>query len=316
MSKRRGPRSAAERIAGLLEMVPWLMMRDEVSVAEMARQFAISEDDLIADIEMAAMCGMPPYSPWELTEMWIEDGVIRTGPNKHLERRLRLSKQEAFGLALLARAALEMPNFKARAALKSALAKISSVNPGDEELVDVDVEDVPFLAEITAAARNGERLTIRYWTPRDNSESERDVWVRTVFADKGHWYMSADDEKSGELRHFSIDRVRSVTRTDEFRTPHSGTVDVPVWFADHASDTVVTLEIDASARWIPETYPCRNVEDLPGGGARIEMVATSEHWLGRLLLRAGSSAKVTAPAHLTDLGSRTAAAVLGLYRAK
>lgn len=316
MSPKRGPRSAAQRIAGLLEMVPWLMERDEVSVSEMARQFGISEDDLIADIEMAAMCGLPPYSPWELTEMWIEDGVIHTGPNKHLERRLRLSKQEAFGLALLARAALEMPNFKARAALKSALNKLESVNSASEELVDVDVVDLPFLAEVTEAARQGERIVIRYWKPSDNSETERSVWVRAVFTDIGNWYMTADDETSRDLRHFRIDRIRGLTHTDEFRTPHSGAVDVPSWFADSASGTVVTIEADASARWIAETYPCRSVEELADGRTRIEMVATSEHWLGRLLLRAGRSARVTAPAHLVDLGRSTASSVLDRYRAK
>jgi hypothetical protein len=50
MSGRRGPRSASDRIAGLIKMLPWLMQRESVAVADMARQFDMSEDDLVADI--------------------------------------------------------------------------------------------------------------------------------------------------------------------------------------------------------------------------------------------------------------------------
>lgn len=316
MSARRGPRSAAQRIAGLLEMVPWLMMRDKVSVADMAKQFGISESDLIADIEMAAMCGMPPYSPWELTEMWIEDGMIHTGPNKHLERRLKLNKQEAFGLALLARAATELPNFKSNAALKSALAKIEALNPSDEELVEVDVDELPHLEELTDAARSGEILVITHWKPESNSETERRIRVRSIFTDRGKWYVTADDEKSGEVRHFRVDRIRDIVHTDEFHSPWSGTVEVPSWFADGTEGVTVTIELAPEARWVAETYPCRRVEEIDEGRLRIELLATSDHWLGRLLLRAGQGATVISPAHLVDLGRRTAAGVLGLYRAK
>lgn len=302
-------------------MVPWLMMRSEVPVADMARQFGISEADLIADIEMAAMCGMPPYSPWELTEMWIEDGIIHTGPNKHLERRLALSKQEAFGLALLARAATELPNFKSNAALKSALAKIEGLNHTDEDLVDVDVDQLPHLDDLTEAALSGERLVITHWKPESNTETVRRVTVRSIFTDRGKWYVTADDEKSGEVRHFRVDRIRRIERTGEFVTPQIGARDVPVWFAEAGtgnadSNTTVVIELAPEARWVAETYPCREVEELEGGRLRITIVATSEHWLGRLLLRTGGSANLLSPAHLVDLGRRTAASVLALYRSR
>lgn len=316
MSPRRGPRSAAQRIAGLLEMVPWLMMRDSVPVADMARQFGISEDDLIADIEMAAMCGMPPYSPWELTEMWIEDGIIHTGPNKHLERRLKLSKQEAFGLALLARAARELPSFRSNAALKRALAKIEALNPADEELVEVDTDEVPLLEELTEAARSGERLMITHWKPQSNTESDRAITVRSIFTDRGKWYITADDSKSGEVRHFRVDRIRRIEHTGEFVTPFVGAVEVPSWFADGGTGTAVTIDLAPEARWVAETYPCRTIEEIDGGRLRITMVATSEHWLGRLLLRTGRTATVVSPPEFVDLAERTASAVLALYRAK
>ena len=60
---RRGPRSAAERVSGLLVMLPWVLERKRVKLADMAKQFKLTEAELMADIMMAAMCGVPPYSP-------------------------------------------------------------------------------------------------------------------------------------------------------------------------------------------------------------------------------------------------------------
>ncbi|MFM7950715.1 MAG: hypothetical protein ACKO93_04255, partial [Acidimicrobiaceae bacterium] len=36
---RRGPRSAAQRVSGLLVMLPWIMQRQRVKISTMARQF-------------------------------------------------------------------------------------------------------------------------------------------------------------------------------------------------------------------------------------------------------------------------------------
>jgi predicted DNA-binding transcriptional regulator YafY len=43
------------------------------------------------------------------------------------------------------------------------------------------------------------------------------------------------------------------------------------------------------------------------------MAVSSEHWLSRLLLRAGSDVQVVEPANYADLGQRTARSVLQRY---
>ncbi|MFM9171229.1 MAG: hypothetical protein ACKOQU_00420, partial [Acidimicrobiaceae bacterium] len=44
---RRGPRSAAQRVSGLLVMLPWIMQRQRVKISTMARQFNLSEAELV-----------------------------------------------------------------------------------------------------------------------------------------------------------------------------------------------------------------------------------------------------------------------------
>ncbi|CAB4605984.1 unannotated protein [freshwater metagenome] len=312
MSAKRGPRSAEQRVEGLLRMLPWLMQRKHVSIADMSAQFSISESDLIEDLEMAAMCGMPPYSPYELTEIMIDEGEIYVGLNKHFDRSLELSASEAFGLSLLATAAEELPGFTRGKDLKNALKKLRKIL--GEGLIDVDAESPEFLQTVSDAATSGERLRIQYWTPARNEVSDRTITVRMVFTDRGHWYITADDDASGESRHFRVDRIRSVTPTGEFVAVSTSAVHIPEWFADAEDKVVVTADVAPSAAWVVETYPCTVLEERPDGSYRINLVANSLHWLGRLLLRAEGGVTISAPIELSQLQSRVANDVLARYR--
>jgi len=64
-----------------------------------------------------------------------------------------------------------------------------------------------------------------------------------------------------------------------------------------------------------ETYPCTVREERPDGSFLIDIVSNSEHWLGRLLLRAGGAITVVAPIEMASVQARTANAVLARYGA-
>lgn len=310
--RRRGPRSAADRVRGLLVMLPWLMQRKKVRISDMAAQFNIAEEDLVEDMLMAAMCGVPPYTPFELTELMIDEEFIEVGLNRRFEQRLELSASEAFALSLMARAALDMPRFKRKKELKSALSKLGNVLGNG--LLDVDLAQSEHLDIMSAAAESGEKIRILYLTPASGERKERTIAVRSVFADRGHWYVTADDDLSGESRHFRLDRVESASGTGEFVPVDGSSPRIPDWFADGDGKLVATLDVQAKVAWVAETYPCKVLEERPDGSLRISLVANSEHWLGRLLLRAGDGVTVVGPPELTDLRQRVARQVLDLYR--
>ena len=91
---RRGPRPAEERLRRLLVMLPWLMERGEVPVSEAAGRFDLTEAEVAKDLELAAMCGLPPFVD-ELLDVFIDDGVIWVGVPRLFTRPLRLNAVEA-----------------------------------------------------------------------------------------------------------------------------------------------------------------------------------------------------------------------------
>jgi proteasome accessory factor C len=151
-----------------------------------------------------------------------------------------------------------------------------------------------------------------YWSAAADQPSEREVTPRTVFVDRGHWYVIADDHRSGEQRIFRIDRIERCERTGAVDQPRS--VPAPTsdeWF-EHTDLPVATVRLSPSASWVVERYPVRSVVDTPEGVV-VELTVAHERWLAELLVRLGDAATVLAPAEWVDLGPRAAAELLRRY---
>lgn len=311
MTTRRGPRPTGDRVRRLLVMLPWLMERSEVSVAEVAERFELSEQELVRDLELAAMCGLPPFLD-EMVDVFIDEGIIYTGVPRLFLKPLRLTAPEGFQLLAAARVAMEMPGGAADGALARALAKLATAL-GDDGLV-VDAAAPEAAALVQQASTDGERLRITYWSAHADRRSEREITPRVVFVDRGTWYVIADDHLSGEERTFRVDRIEQAERTGVIDAPRE--VPAPAidsWFADADLPSAV-LHVPATGKWVEERYPTTSVEP-DGDGWRIEVTVASEAWLRELLLRLGAGAQVISPPEWRMLGADAAQQLLGRYEA-
>ena len=315
MSGKRGPKSAAFRVERLLKMLPWLAQRQTVGIDEMARQFDMDADELIQELELAATCGLPPYSPDVLANIiiWDEEGTIECSGAVNFDHRTNLTRDEAFGLALLGSAAGSIGGFRRNRALRSALRKLTRVL--GESAVEVDIEHPEFLDAVSQAVETGERLDITYWHPVRDDVTDRRITVRSVHWQQGHWYADAeDDTHGGERRSFRVDRIRSVANTGEFVAVVPERAPNRPFFADPSQGVQVVLDIPRTSEWVTEEYHCTSVAENADGTLRVRLIARSDpRWLGRLLLRVGDGARIVEPAEWSDLRAVTARDVLARY---
>ena len=99
--------------------------------------------------------------------------------------------------------------------------------------------------------------------PYAYSDVER---LRSVFEDRGDWYVRADDDRSGELRTFRIDRIRALQSTGETVPADDAELSPPgEWFADGAVPRV-TLRVAPTASWVAERYPVDEVTEPDSDG--------------------------------------------------
>lgn len=311
--RRRGPRPTNVRLRRLLVMLPWLMERGEVPLAEMAQRFRLSESELVAELELASMCGLPPFVD-ELIDVFVDEGTVYAGVPRVFTKPMRLTAPEAFALVAAGRAALQLPGADPDGPLSRALAKLDAAL-GEADLA-VEMAAPPESDVLVAAATSGEVVEIRYWSAARETSTDRRVAPRAVFADRGNWYLLADDldllaAGADAQRTFRLDRIERLVPTGahvdvrEVERPEE-------WFADDSVATAV-LRLAPPAMWAVERYPVRSIEPIAGGGAEVELAVASERWLSRLLVRLGPHVEVVEPAAWRSLAADTARSVLARY---
>lgn len=314
-ARRKRLRPAEVRLARLLVMLPWLMERGEVPLSEAAARFDLSEEELVKDLELVAMCGVPPFVD-ELVDVFIDEGVIWVGVPRLFTRPLRLNSVEAFELLAAGRTAMQLPGADPDGPLGRGLRKVArALGEDDTGVVRIELARPVNADQIAAAAEAGERLNIEYWSASSDETTQRSVVPRQVFSDRGEWYVSADDDRSGEIRTFRIDRIGTIEATGEIVSPSDRPLPTPGdWFAD-GSIPRVTVRLAPSAQWIVERFPVDDVGAPDSDGwVTARLPVASERWLGRTLVRLGADAEVTEPLEMSDIGRAAARRVLDQYR--
>jgi proteasome accessory factor C len=301
------------RVRRLLAVLGWLSRRGAGSapIAEVAERFGMTEAEVVSELELAACCGLPPYSPDQLMELMVDDEEVQADLGPELSRPRRLSAAEGFQVAASARAILSVSGADPEGALARALAKLETVL-GDHERVAVALDDPPLLEGVRSAAAASARLRISYYSASRDEASERIVDPYHVFSSAGFWYLDAWCHRSDALRHFRVDRIESAVGTGEHFDPPAG--GPPTTVVAPGPDTpTATVLLPASARVLLDSLPTVGIEDQPDGRVRVVLPVGGEAWLARLLLRAGAGAEVLDPPELVGAEARAARAVLAAY---
>jgi proteasome accessory factor C len=289
-------------------MLPWLMEIGEVPLAEVARRFDMTPAQVQSDLELVAMCGLPPFID-EMIDVFVDDGVVFVGVPRLFTRPLRLTAPEAFSLLASARAAMQLPGADTDGALGRGLAKLAAVladagiatvgdgpPAADDDTAGVVVDLArPELTDMLAeSAATGAELAITYFSPARAEMTARAIVPRHVYTEGANWYVVADDDRSQSRRTFRIDRIESATATG--RTVDVESTVPPERFFDDVDVPRATIRLGPGARWVLDQYPIDTVEESADGWVEARLPVASERWLAKLLIRLGPDAVLIDPA--------------------
>lgn len=313
---------ATQRLSRLLSMVPWLLRRQGVPLAEAARHFRITEAQLVKDLELLFVCGTPGHLPDDLIEADWESGRIYLGNADQISRPLRLAVDEAVTLLVGLRTLAQVPGLHDTQALDSAMAKLSGAvgdAAGLAGALAVDLtrgaREVVLVAVRDALARR-RRVHLRYVVPSRDETTERDVDPMRLAAVEGRWYLEGWCHRAEAVRLFRIDRVVELEVLDVDGTPPEGARSRDAdegLFTPSPDDVVVTLDLAPPAHWVVDYYPVEDVEERPDGWLRVRLRVADPAWVPRLALRLGGSARVVGPAELAFRTAATAESALTAY---
>ena len=325
MSTRQPVQGAREQVARLLALVPYLHAHGQVRLDEAAAALRVTERQLVKDLRVLFMCGLPGGYPDDLIDVDIDaledpegDRVVRVTNADYLSRPLRLTPTEATAVIVALRALRSgATNDETREVVDRALAKLEQaaaagaatplVDPGDAP----DVSLLQLRLRLQDAVDRQRQVRLVYYVPSRDEESERVVDPRGFQEDAGAVYLDAWCHLAEAPRWFRLDRIRSAEVLDSAVTTTDAPRELaPGIFTQEEDVELVTLDVAPAAYWITEYYPVEAVRPGEAGHHQVDLLVADQRWLTRLLLRLAPHARAPYAAAFLDRARATAT----LYR--
>jgi proteasome accessory factor C len=315
--------TATERLQRLLALVPYVVSRNVVGMAETAEAFGVTERELVDDLNLlwcVELRSPDPYCPIDLS---YEGGEIVVSEAEAIGRPLRLGVDEASALLIALRmlADLNLPTIGDGSALSRTIAKLesaagSAAGPSAQVAVQSDGSVQSTAAVVTDALNQGKRLHISHYVPGRDEATERDVDPMRLLAVEGRSYLEGWCRLRDDVRLFRLDRILAIEVLDVASEVPASAEHVDVdhgLFRPSPQDVLVEFELSPAGRWVAEYYPCEQTDELADGRVRIRLRTPDTQWVRRLALRLGEDGRVVAPPELVSEVIADATAALDHY---
>jgi proteasome accessory factor C len=224
--------NAALRAIRLLDLVPYIVAHPGISITELAKEFSISRDEALKDLNLLFLCGLPGYTPLELIDISFDEESVVIRDPQNLAAPRNLNESEAL-IARIALAALEESTPRTAAAypqivaLREKIAKaFSSSIPASAITFTLDKERAT-LEAIESAIKQELDLEITYNNVTKDSSSRRSITPISIIAEDKRALVSAYCHSAKALRTFNLAQISEVStkeriaRTDLERLENS-----------------------------------------------------------------------------------------------
>lgn len=319
-------RTSSDRLQRLLALVPYVMSRRVVGLADTAAAFAVTERELVDDLNLLWCVELRTPDPYCPIDLSYEGGEIEISQAESMDRPLRLGADEASALLVALRMLAEMGTGLAdSSALSRTIAKLEAAAgeaaaPSAQVAIQVDRHaERSVLDSLRDALGRGRRVHLSYYVPGRDEATERDVDPMRLLVVDGRTYLEGWCRRAEAVRLFRLDRMLTVTVLEvAAEVPQEAQpVDVDQGlFRPSPDDLRIVLELSPYGRWVAEYYPCESATDLGDGRLRVVLRTPDSRWVRRLALRLGEDGRVIEPAGLAAQIRADAAAALAQYGAE
>jgi proteasome accessory factor C len=299
-------------------MLPYAIRHPGVSVDELSRKFGVKKQDLMADLNLVFLCGLPGYGPGDLIDVAVEEDRVFVRMADYFSAPLKLTPAEAVALYAGAAAIAELPEMDEADALRRALTKLGRALGSDGgEAAPIQLTGGSgaggHLQTLRDALLQKKQVHLEYFSASRGELTERAVDPWGLFTALGRWYLIAFDHASGEERMFRVDRIRSSRLLDS-------AAEVPAEFdADRykgaflrrdRSGPEMSIEVSpAVARWFEEYYPVNESGRLDDGWQALTLTYSGERWAATLVLQLGADVRNVRPAAILDAARELARSI-------
>jgi predicted DNA-binding transcriptional regulator YafY len=285
--------SAISRAARAMDLIPYVLENAGVKTGDLASKFGVTEKQIVKDLELIFMCGLPGYTPYELIDIAFADGIVSVIDPQVLDRPRKFSETEAviinLGLILLQSAS---GNSETTEKLTSLISKLTGLF-NSLKLVAIDVGARPAMFDqISDAINLGKGIRIKYLALSKDQVSIRNLLPSRIVNRNGFFYVQAQDIDLHSERVFRCDLI-SECEIFEYETTSQKQSPEGI--------SVINFEIETVSKLLTERYKqIFSSITLKDGVYRAKGSISSGEWLHRWVLSNSPTVRVIEPQEIAD----------------
>ena len=293
-----------ERTARLLDLVPYLASHQGIELLSLAKEFDVSQSQMVADLTTLWMCGLPGYTPLELMDLSFESGFVTIHNAETLAHPRTLIDEESIALLLGLDLVIEsLPDDRKdlKEIALDLVARLSARSSVPAKLSAIPLVPGSVRSTIQSALRTKSALEIVYHSSYSDIVSTRVVTPIELRDDNGFEYLWAACQSARALRSFRVDRIQSVALTTVEKIPTGSLQD--------SRKIEYTILAHSREREVMERFAL----EPDALGAEIETSSYSREWIRRSILASSGSVELVAPGDIRSEIQRAAQSILARY---
>jgi predicted DNA-binding transcriptional regulator YafY len=298
--------SAVDRAARALDLIPYILENPGIELESLAEKFGITQKQVLSDLEIIFLCGLPGYTPYELIDLTFEDGIVTVIDPQVLDKPRVFTQSEAIvlnlGLSIMKAALRDKMTLQRIETLQSKLqSKFKSISD-----VSIAMGNPPnFYEMIIQSIRDKSIVEIVYHSVSKDAISKKILAPQNVYVSAGNYYMSAIDIKLSQERNYRLDAITECVVS-------SGVHELSDLIDDSSEE--FNFKIVTGSLFLIEKYSTlfKSVEKIKGEYVASGRISNAE-WLQRLVISNAPDLRLVEPANLAALIKERVGSAIKLY---
>jgi proteasome accessory factor BC len=275
-----------------------------VKIAEVCERLQLSEEELREDVNVLNVVNFGGGSYVLYAEIKEQEGEIEVDPQPYsdnFDRPARLLPVEAKALvAAIDLIGEHLPEGSLTSAREKIVAALGE-DPMEQglQVAHAGGDDSAVARVVSTAIVERRIIELEYYKENEDQIVQRRVEPYALTNGREGWYVASFDPERGAMRHFRLDRIKSVDvieQTFEPRPEVDPAAEVDGWLRTGEVETSRAARVLVSperARWAREAR--RVVEERGDGSVVVELSFAGTDWLVREILKEAGDAAVLEP---------------------
>jgi proteasome accessory factor C len=286
--------SALDRTARALDLVPYLLEHQGISIPELAEAFGVSEKQINDDLVLIHMCGLPGYTPLELIDMYYEDGYVTVSDPQSFKKPRSMNKIEMTSLLVSLDLLKSLRTDDVAKEIEALKLKLQENMRFENPFVVVqNVENTEMVETIERAIAKSTLLRIDYASGTKDKTSVREILPIEIYVANGSTYLNAWCQSSKGDRTFRLDRILSYEIIEGSVSNQTRERNVEPF-----DSSPIELLVSKAARNFIEDNRAIIGQIKEGERLLVELNPIDREWLVRTILGFGGQIEVSKPKEL------------------